>query len=72
MEVGSGQVGNDWRRNAREMPALRVDARLVTTRRPRRRRLGATILKDVTEGMGSLSILTDPTGAIIGLWQTRM
>ena len=34
----------------------------------------ATILKDVTEvpGMGSLSILTDPTGAVIGLWQTKM
>jgi predicted enzyme related to lactoylglutathione lyase len=36
--------------------------------------LGATILKDVTEvmGMGSLSILTDPTGATIGLWQPAM
>ena len=35
--------------------------------------LGATIMKDVTEvmGMGWLSILTDPTGAILGLWQTK-
>ena len=33
--------------------------------------LGATIQRDVTEipGMGSYSILTDPTGAAIGLWQ---
>ena len=35
--------------------------------------LGATILKDVTEvkDMGWLSIFTDPTGAMIGLWQTK-
>ncbi len=33
--------------------------------------LGATIMKDVTEvmGMGWLSILMDPTGAALGLWQ---
>lgn len=36
--------------------------------------LGAKILRDVTEvqGMGWLSILTDPTGAVLGLWQTKM
>jgi predicted enzyme related to lactoylglutathione lyase len=35
--------------------------------------LGATIMKDVTEvmGMGWLTILTDPTGAMLGLWQTK-
>lgn len=35
------------------------------------RRLGATVLKDVSEvhGMGWLSILRDPTGALLGLWQ---
>jgi predicted enzyme related to lactoylglutathione lyase len=33
--------------------------------------LGAVILKDVTEvpGMGYLSIIKDPTGALLGLWQ---
>jgi predicted enzyme related to lactoylglutathione lyase len=33
--------------------------------------LGATILKDVTEvmGMGSFTIIMDPTGATIALWQ---
>ena len=33
--------------------------------------LGAVILKDVTEvpGMGFLSIIKDPTGALLGLWQ---
>ncbi len=35
--------------------------------------LGAKVMKDVTEvmGMGSLSIIIDPTGAALGLWQTK-
>src|SRR5579864_819378 len=35
--------------------------------------LGATIIKPVTEvmGMGSLSIITDPAGAMLGLWQPK-
>jgi predicted enzyme related to lactoylglutathione lyase len=35
------------------------------------RSLGANVMKDVTEvmGMGWLSIITDPTGAMLGLWQ---
>ena len=38
------------------------------------RSLGAKIMQDVTEvmGMGWLSILIDPTGAALGLWQTKM
>ena len=33
--------------------------------------LGAAVLKDVSEvpGMGWFSIITDPTGAALGLWQ---
>jgi len=35
--------------------------------------LGAKIMKDVTEvmGMGWLSIIVDPTGAALGLWQPK-
>ena len=35
------------------------------------KKLGATIMKDVTEvkGMGRLCIIVDPTGAMIGLWE---
>jgi len=35
--------------------------------------LGATVLKDVTEvpGMGSFSLIADPTGAALGMWQTK-
>lgn len=35
--------------------------------------LGATVIQGVTEvmGMGWLSIILDPTGAALGLWQTK-
>jgi uncharacterized protein len=37
------------------------------------RSLGATVVRDVTPVMdeGSLSIITDPTGAVLGLWQSK-
>jgi predicted enzyme related to lactoylglutathione lyase len=37
------------------------------------RSLGAHIMRDVTEvmGMGWLSIVIDPTGAALGLWQSK-
>jgi hypothetical protein len=35
--------------------------------------LGATIIRDVMEvpGAGSLSIISDPTGAVLGMWQPK-
>ena len=35
--------------------------------------LGAKVMKDVTEvtGMGWLSIIVDPTGAMLGLWKPK-
>ena len=35
--------------------------------------LGATVMRDVTEvmNMGWLSIIVDPTGAALGLWQSK-
>ena len=35
--------------------------------------LGAEIMKEVTEvmGMGRLSFIRDPTGAVLGLWQSK-
>ena len=37
------------------------------------RSLGAKVKKDVTKvkGAGSLSIITDPTGAMLGLWEPK-
>lgn len=54
------------------MPYVLVDDIESATRKAEK--LGAKILKDVAEvpDMGSLSIFQDPTGAIIGLWQTKM
>jgi hypothetical protein len=35
--------------------------------------LGATVVKDVTEvmGAGHFSIISDPTGAVLGLWKPK-
>ena len=35
--------------------------------------LGGKVMKDVTEvmGMGWLSFIQDPTGAVLGLWKTK-
>src|SRR2546430_2860694 len=35
--------------------------------------LGAEVMKDVTEvtGMGWFSFIRDPTGSVLGLWQTK-
>ena len=37
----------------------------------RAKSLGASVMKDKTEvpGMGWFSVITDPTGAMLGLWQ---
>jgi predicted enzyme related to lactoylglutathione lyase len=43
----------------------------VASSTKRAKELGATIMKDKTDipGMGSFSIIVDPTGAALGLWQ---
>jgi uncharacterized protein len=54
------------------MPYVGVDDIKAATKKAKS--LGATVLKDVTEvkDMGWLSILSDPTGAMVGLWQPKM
>jgi predicted enzyme related to lactoylglutathione lyase len=53
------------------MPYVAVDDIEASTKKAKK--LGATILKDVTEvaDMGWLSIFIDPTGAMIGLWEPK-
>jgi predicted enzyme related to lactoylglutathione lyase len=53
------------------MPYVDVDDIQAATKKAKS--LGANILRDVTPvaDMGWLSILSDPTGATIGLWQTK-
>jgi uncharacterized protein len=37
------------------------------------RSLGANVMKDATEvpGAGTFSVITDPTGAMLGLWEAK-
>jgi len=46
-----------------------VDDLAAATRKAKS--LGATVVKDVTEvmGAGHFSIISDPTGAVLGLWK---
>jgi predicted enzyme related to lactoylglutathione lyase len=39
----------------------------------RAKSLGGKVMKDVTEvmGMGWLSFIQDPTGAVLGLWKSK-
>ncbi|HZM08572.1 MAG TPA: VOC family protein [Methylocella sp.] len=45
----------------------------VTAATAKAKSLGATVMKDVTEvpNAGSFSVILDPTGAAIGLWQPK-
>ena len=53
------------------LPYVLVDDVVAATAKAKS--LGATILKDVAEvpNAGSFSIILDPTGAAIGLWQPK-
>jgi hypothetical protein len=53
------------------LPYVQVDDVAAATKKAKS--LGATVMKDVTDvkDMGSFSILLDPTGATIALWQTK-
>ena len=47
-----------------------ADAKAATAKA---KSLGASVMKDVTEvpGIGFFSVITDPTGAVIALWQQK-
>jgi len=53
------------------IPYILVDD--VATSTKKAKSLGAVIANDVTEvpGMGRFSVITDPTGAALGLWQPK-
>src|SRR5690348_9036914 len=53
------------------LPYVLVDDIAAATAKAKK--LGAKVMRDVTEvmGMGSLSIITDPSGANLGLWQPK-
>ena len=53
------------------LPYVLVDD--ITAATAKAKSLGATVMRDVTEvpNAGSLSIIIDPTGAALGLWQPK-
>jgi uncharacterized protein len=54
------------------LPYVMVDDIVAATQKAKS--LGASVMKDVTEvpNMGWLSIITDPTGAMLGFWKPKM
>jgi len=65
MKKPSPDIPDNW------LPYILVDD--VKTYTKKAQSLGATILKDVTEvpNMGWFSVISDPTGATFGLWQSK-
>jgi predicted enzyme related to lactoylglutathione lyase len=53
------------------LPYVLVDDVVAATAKAKS--LGGTVVADVTEipEMGAFSIITDPTGATLGLWETK-
>ncbi len=77
IKVGDGTGGGLLRNPVPGMPSFWLSYVLVDdigAATQKAKSLGATIFKDSIEvpGMGWLSIITDPTGATLGLWQTKM
>jgi hypothetical protein len=74
--VGEGTGGGMMKHPVSGAPSawlayVRVDDVMAATAKAKS--LGATIMRDVTEvaDYGSLSIIVDPTGAMLGLWQPK-
>jgi uncharacterized protein len=76
IDVGEGTGGGMMKKPAPDMPDnwlpyILVDDVAASTKKAQS--LGTTVCKDITEvqGMGWFSVITDPTGASFGLWQTK-
>jgi predicted enzyme related to lactoylglutathione lyase len=76
IDVGEGTGGGMLKQMMPDAPSAwmaYVNVSDVKAATQKAKALGATICKDVTEvpNMGSFSIITDPTGAMLGLWQAK-
>jgi predicted enzyme related to lactoylglutathione lyase len=76
VRVGEGTGGGIMKNptpNSGSMWVAYVQVDDVRTATEKVKSLGGGVMKDVTDikGMGSFSIITDPTGAMLGLWQTK-
>ena len=76
IKVGKGTGGGIMKQLMPGAPSAwlaYVDVDDIAAATKKAQSLGATIMKDVTEvmGYGWLSIITDPTGAMLGLWKSK-
>ncbi|MBI5379012.1 MAG: VOC family protein [Nitrospirae bacterium] len=76
IEVGEGTGGGMMKNPVPNMPSswmayVLVEDVKASTRKAKS--LGANVVKDVTEipGYGWFSVIMDPTGAALGLWQPK-
>lgn len=76
IEVGEGTGGGLMKNPVPGAPSawlayVNVDDVKAATKKAKS--LGATVCKDVTEvpGMGWFSVIADPTGAALGIWQNK-
>jgi uncharacterized protein len=76
IQVGDGTGGGLMKNPMPGAPSMwvayvKVDDVQAATKKAKA--LGATVMKDVREvkGAGWFSIITDPTGAMLGLWQEK-
>jgi len=65
MKVPMPEIPSSW------MAYVKVDDVVASTEKAKS--LGATIVKPVTEipGVGSFSVMVDPTGASLAMWQPK-
>jgi uncharacterized protein len=76
INVGSGTGGGIMQNPIQGAPSSWVpyvgvaDVKAATEKA---RQLGAKVMKDITQipNMGSFSIISDPTGSLLGLWQSN-
>lgn len=76
INVGEGTGGGIMKQMMPGAPSIwlsYVDVDDVEAATKKAKSLGATVMKDVTpvKDMGWFSIIVDPTGAHLGLWQTK-
>ena len=76
IKVGEGTGGGMMKQMIPNAPSAwlaYVQVNDIAAATKKARSLGATVMKDVTEvaDMGWLSIIVDPTGAMLGLWKPK-
>jgi len=76
IKVGSGTGGGIMHNPISDAPSSwvpYVEVADVKAATEKAEKLGAKAMKEITEvpNMGWFSIITDPTGSMLGLWQTK-